>query len=154
MLSVRTFFWTTKFSFSRTIIILFTVTADSCLGDLVVMTLAWNVRDQASVPVEALNFSVGRNPLLHLVANVGVTDLFGQSVRTRFPQRGGGGWISWQTVGLVVSWLWHLPERPGFNPRWGTEFFGPSVPTVTLWIIQNLPASCNSSLFRILLIPF
>ena len=34
------------------------VRTDSCLGGLVVMMLTWNVRDQGSIPIETLNFSI------------------------------------------------------------------------------------------------
>ena len=45
------------------------VMADRCLGSLVVMILARNPRDWGSIPVEALNFLVRRNPLFIGQAN-------------------------------------------------------------------------------------
>ena len=62
----------------------------------------------------------------------GFIDLYGQSMRTRFPQRGVNATVDGCLGGLAVMMLTQNARDCGSIPRWGTEFFGPSEPTVTV----------------------
>ena len=81
------------------------------------MRLARNARDPGSIPVEALNFLVCWNPLLHLVPNKGFPDLFVWSKweDTLSPEGGkcDGGQLPWWPSSCDAR---PECERPGFDP--------------------------------------
>ena len=93
---VMSAFWIlSQFSFYET------VTADSCLGGLAVMTLARNARNRGSIPHWFTEFFGLSEPTVTFGAQLwdSMIYLYGQSVRTCFPQR---GWMWQWTVALVV----------------------------------------------------
>ena len=98
------------------------VMTDSCLGGLVVMTLARNARDRGSIPRwGTLNFSVRTHCYIWCPMWGPLIYLYGQSVRTHFPQRG----VNVMTDSCLSGYdTCPECERPGFDPPLRhTEFF-------------------------------
>ena len=107
--------------------------ADSCLGGLVVMMLAWNVREWGSIPCWGTEFFGLSEPTVTFGTQLwdSLIYLYGQSVRTCFPQRGVNVMADSCLGGLAVMMLTRNARDPGLIPHWGTELFGLSEPTVT-----------------------
>ena len=69
-------------------------------------------------PAEALNFLVCQNPLLHLAPNLdSLIYLYGQGVRTRFPQTGVNVTADSCLGGLAVMMLARNARDRGSIPR-------------------------------------
>ena len=83
------------------------VTVDRCLGGLVFLMLARNVRDRGSIPGWDTEFFSLSEPTVTFGTQLPelLIYLYGQSMRIAFPSV---AWMSQWTDALVVQYLWHL----------------------------------------------
>ena len=92
--------------------------ADSCLGGLVLMMLTRNARDWGSIPCWDTEFFGLLEPTVTFGGQLwdSSTCLYGQSMRTCFPQRGVNVMADSCLDGLVGYDTRLECERPGFDP--------------------------------------
>ena len=114
----------------------------SCLGGLAVMTLAQNARDRGSIPRwgRGTEFFGLSEPTVTFGGQLWDSLTYLVKAWGHASPRGGWMWRRSCLGGLAVMTLARNARDRGSIPRWGrgTEFFGPSEPTVTFRTLRTM----------------